>query len=380
MHITRGGLLFAASERGLDESSEMWRATNAHGGSGADACSFEYRGRPNAIVSVGPAAVGFSGGDVDTAVAPVPDGGHYRLYVVSLGGQTLSVSHSDDDGITWSTVRVDEGAGVLLDRPWIAAYGPATVIVTYSGGNVVRSDDGGNTFVTGYPSWGAGNLAVDHRTTDGIIVNSFGRPGFWAYQAGYGVLRMSNDGGIRWWGRGIPCPAGQGFQFPSVAVDPQGRVWVAGSDNTDVWVAVTSDHGATWDCDKVTASLERSLLPWIVATGNGVDLAFYATSSADDATADWDLYLAQNLTNQPGGWTAPQSVVYVHHGPVCLGGFGCTANRQLYDDFALDVDPQGWAHIVYSHDVDDPRSAVGKQPSATGYAVQTSGARVGQVN
>ena len=54
----------------------------------------------------------------------------------------------------------------------------------------------------------------------------------------------------------------------------------------------------------------------------------------------------------------------------------CSTGRQLLDDFGIDTDPAGRAHIAYT--MDSP--ALGGNGSATGYAVQTAGPAVGYPN
>jgi hypothetical protein len=53
-------------------------------------------------------------------------------------------------------------------------------------------------------------------------------------------------------------------------------------------------------------------------------------------------------------------------------GANCTSNRQLFEDFGVDIDPAGYAHIAYSHDAPD----LGGAGSYTGYAVQVSGQKI----
>ena len=67
----------------------------------------------------------------------------------------------------------------------------------------------------------------------------------------------------------------------------------------------------------------------------------------------------------------------VHTGGICEGGISCTGGRQLLDDFAIDTDQQGWAHIAYSHDAPDLGGGGG---TFTGYAVQTGGTPAGFPN
>jgi hypothetical protein len=61
---------------------------------------------------------------------------------------------------------------------------------------------------------------------------------------------------------------------------------------------------------------------------------------------------------------------------VCEEGATCSTGRQLFDDFGVDTDSQGWAHIAYSHD----SPALGGGATYTGYAVQIAGTPAGQPN
>jgi len=69
-------------------------------------------------------------------------------------------------------------------------------------------------------------------------------------------------------------------------------------------------------------------------------------------------------------------VTTVHRGTICEGGVNCTTGRQLFDDFAVDTDPSGYAHIGYSHDA----PGLGGSGTYTGNAVQTSGTTIGAPN
>ena len=89
----------------------------------------------------------------------------------------------------------------------------------------------------------------------------------------------------------------------------------------------------------------------------------------------WYVYFAQNTTQALSGWHTTQ-LMPVHAGAVCEGGVSCTGGRQLFDDFAVDTDHSGWAHIAYSHD----GPSLGGSGSFTGYAVQQSGTPVGYPN
>jgi hypothetical protein len=111
----------------------------------------------------------------------------------------------------------------------------------------------------------------------------------------------------------------------------------------------------------------------VVAGATGVDLVYYATPDPAGPAQTWYVYFTQLTAT---AFNPPQQVVAVHLGPVCEGGAGCTGGRQLLDDFAVDTDQSGWAHIAYSHDA----PALGGAGSYTGYAVQASGTTIGAPN
>ena len=98
----------------------------------------------------------------------------------------------------------------------------------------------------------------------------------------------------------------------------------------------------------MSTNTKQAIFPWLAATSAGVDLVYYGAPTTTNQT--WSVYFAQNLTGTADGWGAPQQVVSVHKGAVCEGGVSCTGGRQLLDDFGVDTDSNGWAHIAYSHD------------------------------
>ena len=241
-----------------------------------------------------------------------------------------------------------------------------------------------------------GNRVVDHRTTAGTTTNPIdvsGVGGFWAYQSYVGptstsdanfdeaFVAVSNDGGYSWTDQPIGCSLERGVDlshnFPNVSVAPDGTVWAAWSDDTHVFTAASTDHGKTWACSgPVSTGVTRAVFPWVVATANGVDLVYYATTDATGPTMTWSVYFQQNATSTATGWGAPQAVVAVHRGDICEGGISCSGGRQLFDDFGIDTDTSGFAHIVYSHDA----PSIGGTGTFTGYAGQTGGQTVGAPN
>jgi hypothetical protein len=397
IHVSKDNLVGLGSEDGLGGGSEFWSANQVGGTTSATGCGLTYDGQPNAA-----GGVGASGGDIDTAIAPVkdPTTGTYRIYAASLNLGSVNVANSTDNGKTWSQTPVVAGVPGD-DREWIAANGPATALLTYhdistDNIDVLRSDNGGATFTqtsrvipdTDYKS-GAnelGNIVIDHVNTAGAT------PGqFWAYQSfvapsssngstyNEAFLGVSNDGGSTWTDKPIPCSTqfganGLDHNFPNVSVAPNGTIFYAVSNDKAVYVMMSTDHGNTWTCSSPVSTPSRAIFPWLVATSAGEDLVYYGTNGTG-STAVWNVYFAQNTAQSLTGWNTSQ-LMPVHQGDVCEGGISCTGGRQLLDDFGVDTDQSGWAHIAYSHDSPD----LGGSGSYTGYAVQTSGTPVGAPN
>jgi hypothetical protein len=343
---------------------------------------------------------GASGGDIDLAIASAPnEAGNYNLYVSSLNLASVNAATSMDNGASFSQTPVQAGLPVD-DREWIAAFGSQTSLLSYhdvatNNIDILRSDNGGALYTQiarAIPlgdyketSNELGNLVIDHRN----LPDHTG--GFYAYQSfvapsksggshnNEAFLAVSADGGHTWTDRSIPCsvaPASTSLDhnFPNVSVDPAGHVWYAWSNNRSIGTATSADHGQTWTCSGTVSTGSQAIFPWLAATSAGVDLVYYGAPTRTRQT--FYVNFVQNLTGSPTGWGAPQRLLAVHKGAVCEEGVTCSTGRQLFDDFGVDTDSHGWAHIAYSHD----SPALGGSGTYTGYAVQTGGAPVGQPN
>jgi hypothetical protein len=399
IHVSRAGNVFLGSELGLGGGSELWRGLGATGGAGASACNLEYRGQPNAVAP----GLGASGGDIDLANASAPNAsGNYNLYVASLNLGSVNVATSGDNGTMFSQSPVQAGLPVD-DREWIAAFGAATSLLTYhdlatDDIDVLRSDNGGQSYTqisqvipeTDYKAGfnQHGNLVIDHDN----LPDASGD--FYAYQAfaapsdpsgstnNEAWLGVSADGGHTWTDQPIPCSVtatgtsnGLDHNFPNVSVAPGGSLWYAWSDDQNVYSATSTDHGQTWTCSPaVSTNTSQAIFPWLAATSNGVDLVYYGAPVAGNQT--WYVYFVQNPASSATGWGTPQQLTAVHSGTVCESGFSCTSGRQLFDDFGVDTDSSGWAHIAYSQD----SPSLGDPGTSTGYAVQTGGTAAGAPN
>jgi hypothetical protein len=124
----------------------------------------------------------------------------------------------------------------------------------------------------------------------------------------------------------------------------------------------------------VSTGSAQAIFPWLAATSAGVDLVYYGAPTTKNQTFYVDF--VQNPGGKPTGWGSPQRLMPVHKGAICEEGVTCTTGRQLFDDFGVDTDSHGWAHIAFSHDSPN----LGGEGTYTGYAVQTGGAPAGQPN
>ncbi len=396
IHVSKDNLVGLGSENGLGGGSVYWTATQPGGTTAASACGLTYDGQPNAV-----SGVGASGGDIDTAFAPVKSAAAtYRIYTASLNLGSVNVATSSDNGRTWSQTPVQGGLPVD-DREWIAAYGPDTSLLTFhdiatDNIDVLRSDNGGQTYTqiaqaipaTDYKAGNneLGNIVIDHNSGSGTATSPF-----YAYQSfvapssasgsayNEAFLAVSADGGHTWTDNPVPCSTSWGgsldHNFPNVSVAPNGTLWYAVSNDTNVFTATSNDHGATWTCSgAVSTNTAQAIFPWLAATSAGVGLVYYGAPTTSNQT--WSVYFAQNTAGTVSGWGSPEQLMSVHTGKVCEGGVSCTGGRQLLDDFGVDTDQSGWAHIAYSHDAPD----LGGSGSFTGYAVQTAGTPLGAPN
>ena len=395
IHVSRADNVFLGSENGLGGGSELWRGLGALGGSGASGCGLEYRGQPNAV-----AGVGASGGDIDVAIASAPNAaGNYNVYVSSLNLASVNVATSADNGTTFSQTPVQGGLPVD-DREWIAAFGAQTSLLSYhdiatNNIDVLRSDNGGTSYTQiaraiplgDYKEANneLGNLIIDHRNLPDQTGNFYAYQSFVAPSKEGGshyneaFLAVSADGGHTWTDRPIPCSAASAstdldHNFPDVSVDPAGNIWYAWSNNRNIGTARSSDHGQSWTCSRsVSPGSAQAIFPWLAATSSGVDLVYYGAPKKGQTYYVW---FVQNIAGTTAGWGKPQRLVSVHKGAVCEEGIACETGRQLLDDFGVDTDSHGWAHIAYSHDSPN----LGGEGTYTGYAVQTGGTPVGEPN
>jgi hypothetical protein len=333
------------------------------------------------------------GGDVDVATAPLKNAaGFYNVYVASLSLADVTVSTSSDGGVSWS---INPTAAQIAgdDREWIAADGERKVCISYHdlatfNVDVDCSYDAGLTFVQ-HAVPGAidaahafllennqlGNLAIDPRNDTiyqplvGIaspLEALCGTTTDCRYHAIW--MAVSTDGGLTFTDYPVyinpSAQVGYNHQFPNVAIDRAGNVYVVFSDDHAVYYSVSSDRGRTWTAPVVisTPPATTAIFPWATAGDPGkLDVVYYGSTYADGATppdsfpaaADWYVYLAQSrdAARPRSTFTQVRVTSVVHHGGVCETGISCSGNRDLFDDFGVAASPStGFASIAYTSD------------------------------
>lgn len=326
---------------------------------------------------VGP---GLGGGDTDIAITP---GG--RIYYADLWLGDLSVTRSDDGGLTWTQGSPVASNIPSTDRQWLGVYGENVVYLAYNqipyGPMVSKSLDGGITWVSrpALPPtqtlniWSIGNMVVNPR--DGSLYLAFTgctqTVDCWAGGETTGVevwVTRSFDGGQSF----SPVMVHRGNMsahlFTSMAMDTAGNLYVVWSETQDgrdkIWLATSTDQGAHWSAAKrVGFGIGQAVFPWVVAGSPGrVGVAFYGTTStANPETSDpslvWYPYYAQSLNalNATTDWNyGPATSVPNHIGQICMGGITCSSggDRTLGDFFQLALMPDGATVIIYNDNHD----------------------------
>lgn len=377
------GNFYASSENGLTSGTLAWRSTN--GG-----LNYTALVSPNSLSHATDSTFEPGGGDTDVAVASAPNAsGFYNVYVASLSGANVDVSTSKDQGGTW-TLNPTSASIPGDDREWIAADGASKVCISYRtmvGTQLVVncSSDAGATFTqvanvfdTGHAYFAAynaeiGNLAVDQSNhyiyqTFASVANEQEATACTNCSLHVVWMGVSTDGGSTFTDYPVytnpDVTVSYAHQFPNVSVDNAGNLYSVYSDDHNIYYSYSTSHGQTWSGPfKVNSgTAATAIFPWSVALGGGkIDIVYYGTSYYDGtttpdnypATANWNVYMAQNLTatTAGSGFTQVQASPVVHTGGVCESGIACTGNRDLYDDFGVAASPvTGMASIVYSTD------------------------------
>ena len=370
------------------------------------------------------AAPGPGGEDSDLQVATAKNSnGFYNIYATSLYVAASNVAISQDGGQTWTDITV--GGIPAQDRPWLSTDGACVFYLTYHQlpllSPIVNKYD-----ICNLTDLGAGfslnpvqSTTLFTQNTAPGLTNGFNKPFVDTSPTSphqhniYIPMEACNlqnpqdyvNNGITTAEQVPTCPpgvntevevavssdGGQTFSdyvvaqnsngeqqvWPtSLAVDSNGVVYVAWSDNHHAFVSRSTDAGQTWSPAQQVDGLGSAVYPTIAATGAGiVDVAYYGTTTAGDSNdpaamgasgsqsgAQWHVYLAKSTDGEKSFLTEQVSGVN-HTGELCTKGAGCTdaGSRNLYDDFGLVINPStGLATIAF--DADEPMSTA---PGAT---------------
>jgi len=210
-----------------------------------------------------------------------------------------------------------------------------------------------------------------------------------------------------------------GQDFAPMTLDDAGNLYVTWaqapvnsstgqvSGSSQIYMAVSTNHGATWGppirVTAATPNLQTSLFPWIAAGDPGrVDIVWYGTPTLGSCpnqpcgssaiTAHWSVVMAQSLNAVVNGKPNPNpsfattlvSEVSNHYGSICTFGISCTTggDRGLLDFISVTIGLKGEANVVWADAVNQDGGST--SAAIIGFNRQYAGpslyAKVGQVN
>ena len=306
------------------------------------------------------------GGDSDLTVAPDGTLSETDLW---LGSSTVSVS--TDKGETWTAQPLQGTVG--QDRQWVAATGGGRVYHVVhqlpSGLWVSRSVDSGLTYpqqvlaATPLDQTGCicppGNIVAED---GGLLADKVG--GVYATSVGGVGFYRSTNGGLTFTNTvpGPPSNATTNAAFPAVADGGNGRlavVWLAVLGNTStVWLATSTDFGATWSTPRQIVTSGTSVYPWVAYRGSKIAVSLYHAdaSGTPDTVAESAQWFESYLESADGGATFSGLQVVdptpVKSGPICTGGTNCTSDRELLDFQQVALDNSDHAVMSYTRSID----------------------------
>ena len=263
------------------------------------------------------------------------------------------------------------------DRPWITHRGTTAWVSYHDNGHsslvhVQMSTDDGRTWqkvaspITG--QGGATGAATFNNIQGPIVADPNSNYLYDIYAAGTQKTKCcsadfsnvyvarSTDGGKHWDTTLVySSPSGTPLDniFPSLAVDQTtGKLYAVWSDGHDVWLSSSPVGGTGWSAPMKVSNINTTVMPWVAARANKVDVVYYGgTAAQDDPAAVWNVYDTQS-TN--AGASFDQNLVSNtpnRVGAVCTGGDACAGNvnRELLDLFEVAENPtNNKAAIIYT--------------------------------
>jgi hypothetical protein len=292
-----------------------------------------------------------------------------------LSPDTVKISHTDDDGVTWvpdqsggiaSAVDHETIGGGIYHAPIPSGVNPAYGNAVYYCSQDIaaalcsRSDDGGSTYGPSVPIYALttcgglhGHVKVSPK--DGTVYVPNRSCG------GLPAVVVSQDNGATWNARTVKnaaFPDTSASDDPAVGIDSNGRVYfLFANDGTAAGVSTSDDFGATWqnifDVGAVYG-LKNIAFPAAVAGSAGrAAVAFYGSTTAagdsnlGDFTGVWHLYVAHTFD---GGstWTTTDVTpsMPMQRGGILRGG-DAYITRNLLDFFDITIDRDGRVLVGY---------------------------------
>jgi hypothetical protein len=297
-----------------------------------------------------------------------------------LSPDTVKISHSDDDGVTWvpdqsggvaSAVDHETIGGGPYHAPLPAAGAVYPHAVYYCSQDIAaalcsRSDDGGSTYgpsVAIYPVSSCTGLHGHVKVApDGTVyVPNRACGNVPLLNGGNTSVVVSTDSGVTWTVRPVQNSTDLSTgatDDPAVGIDAAGKIYCLFAQNgTNAAVGISSDQGQTWtNIFDVGAGLGLTNVAFPAAVGGDAGraaVAFYASkagsggSSADGYTGVWHLYVSETFDGGDHWTTTDVTPQLPMQRMGLLRGGGGPMDRNLLDFFDITIDKDGRVLVGY---------------------------------
>jgi len=299
-----------------------------------------------------------------------------------LSPDTVKISHTDDDGVTWVPDQ-SGGAASAVDHETIGGgpyhaplnLNPPSALyphaVYYASQDIAfasasRSDDGGLTYGPSVHMYTISQCSGLHGhikvAPDGTVyVPNRACGNTPLLNGGNTAVVASTDNGITWTVRPVvngSVPSSAAPDDPAVGVDASGRVYCLFALNgTNAAVGISEDQGVTWkNIYDVGAGLGLTNVAFPAAIGGDAGraaVAFYASkagngdSSGDGYTGVWHLYVAETFDGGDHWTTTDVTPTLPMQRMGLLRGGGGPMDRNLLDFFDITFDKDGRVLVGY---------------------------------